>query len=159
MPTFALSRSDGDGGVVCGCTGCPTTGAIDIVLSGLVSCGCAAGVEVSLSGLNGTHTLDWDAGNSWFSIAAVGSYTADVFAGSDCAGAPTDSGSGSFDIRAACSGDLWQIRIDTNGYIGIFPVFRNTSNSQPFDVAIPNEDVCGGAQFAGDGTATLSETP
>lgn len=141
---------------------CPMSGTVMVVFSAIASCGCVespgitpASLNVTaFSGLNGAHTLTWDAGTSTFILSGAGSYTLTSYSDFVC-GTVDGTTSGNFDIVASCSGGNWQVTVSN---VGLGNVFLTTA-PEPMGSAITNSVTCsggfGGPLLAG-GSATVS---
>jgi hypothetical protein len=134
---------------------CPTSGTITVVLSGIDSCGCTPADGflsiTAFSGLNGAHTLTWDAGSSAFVLNNFGSVTQTNYTDPGCLGA-AETFDGSFNITASCSDGNWSITIIMSGLgLGIFE-----STPAPRGTPMTNAIVCPTSQEMGGGTATVS---
>jgi hypothetical protein len=81
---------------------CPTSGAVTVVLSGIVSCGCQGQYTFSFSGLNGAISLTWN-GSDFSAPSNVGSYTITSYQDPGCSGTPTIIQSGVFGVGASCA--------------------------------------------------------
>lgn len=132
---------------------CPTSGTVTVVLSGIVSCGCAV-QEVYTISLNGTYTLTWD-GISEFAIASVGSWSVQDYSDDGCATPTGDPTTGAWNIGASCSDGNWTVDVtpDKTGDDAFF-----TSTPEPMGSPISNSVICSGTTGPriGGGTATVS---
>jgi len=159
---FALSRSDGAGGVICGCNYCANLpDELTLVLSGLAACDCVSGggqsAKVTALSINGAHTLTRINDTTWENTNA-GSFTESAYDFADCDPVNFLSSFDSvFTMQAFCEGDgAFTIAVNPN-ITGAFAaaVFGGAG---VIGEAITNGATCGPpAQGIGGGSATLSE--
>lgn len=141
---------------------CPTSGTITVVLSGINACGCIeiGGITptsqsaTAFSGLNGSHTLTWDAMAGNFSLLGVGSYTVTFYSDAACMTFDSDVTS-TFDITASCTSGNWTV-IASGTDVGNAFI---SSSAAPMGTAMANGGVCSGGStgpLIADGNATVS---
>lgn len=151
---------DNDDGVNFQPPACPTSGTIMVVLSGIASCGCMPGANSSakitaFSGLNGAHTLTWDAGpgptSGTFVLNGFGSCTFEQYDDETCSNV-VGTIDGNFNIQAICGGGTWNVVV-TIFAVG-FTIFEAVA--APSGTPMDNTIVCPGTNGMGGGTATVS---
>ena len=151
MPAFALSRSDGAGGVICGCGGCPDVEELTVTFSGITECPCQSpggtSSKITSMSVNGVYTLALVSAGLW--QATGGSWTRTVYSDDACSVVDfTDSGTFGFQVDCF-DGPIFGASITGGVLVDIF-----TSAPDALGVALPNTTSCA-SRYTFDGTATV----